>query len=291
MNTVNNIIPKRKFGQNFLVHPEILKLIEVDIKHVLEEFPALHSIVEVGPGMGALTTILDSLIPQIHENITTSSQRTLHVNALEIDTDAYNHLQAKSWNQTTIHLIDALELFEHGIHSDYWKQLALPLSFHFISNLPFNVGSRILVELAITAPNSPFFVILQDEVSRKVLFNQLERSPTLFGYWMNLFWDLHVVRKVPPHAFSPQPRVMCSILQGKPKKSIQNSIIYTYRKEAFKLLKTLTTHPRKTIHKNIALSHNPIYINQLQLLDIDTNERLTVHNYQTILTDLMRFMA
>lgn len=101
---------------------------------------------------------------------------------------------------------DALEMSENS---------NLPfLDFVLFASLPYNVGSRILVEMCLNYPNCPFCVIIQKEVASKIL---LTSNLTFFGAFLSLFYDFEKIFDILGGSFQPVPKVTSSLLVAKPK--------------------------------------------------------------------------
>jgi len=87
-------------------------------------------------------------------------------------------------------------------------------NFILFASLPYNVGSRILVEMALNYPDCPFCVIVQKEVAIKILPSS---NLTFFGAFLGLFYDFEKVFDISGGSFSPAPKVTSSLLVGVPK--------------------------------------------------------------------------
>ena len=95
------------------------------------------------------------------------------------------------------------------------SQKNLPFEkFVLFSSLPYNVASRILVEMAINYSDCPFCVIVQKEVAMKLIDDRL----TFFGAFLRLFYDFERAFDIHGGSFDPKPKVMSSLLIGRPKK-------------------------------------------------------------------------
>ena len=111
---------KKKFGQNFLIDQHIIKQIIDSINPNKEQ-----SILEIGPGLGALTM---PLLNKLH-----------HINVVEIDADMVEFLKKNiSPSKINIYQEDILEFEEQGLSE-----------FDFIiGNLPYYISTPILLKIA-----------------------------------------------------------------------------------------------------------------------------------------------
>lgn len=270
----NHITAKKHFSQNFLVDTRAQERVAAGMKAVcdLSDLP----IIEIGPGQGDVT----------NRAVLWNKQLI----AIEIDSEAIEYLtnEIKASNFQLIHG-DATELFKNLESND------LPRDFTLISSLPYHVGSRILVDLAINCPQVNFGVIHQKEVIIKTQSNpNLNQKLTFFGAWLNLFWDCKYCFDLPPHCFNPKPKVHSAFLQGVSKDSENLDWLNTdlKRSEAKNILKLIFANPKKTLVNNLKnLSWSQLKIQQFvqENCNNDLNTRLTWQNYKNILEAIVGF--
>jgi 16S rRNA (adenine1518-N6/adenine1519-N6)-dimethyltransferase len=264
----NHIQAKKHFSQNFLVDIKAQERVARGMKEVcsLKDFP----VVEIGPGQGDVT-----------KRAVTWNRKLI---AIEIDPEAVDYLTEviKELNFELIHG-DVMKLFEDLAGNN------LPQDFTLISSLPYHIGSRILVDLAINCPHINFGVIHQKEVVVKTQANpNLDQKLTFFGAWLNLFWDCKYCFDLPPHCFNPKPNVHSAFLQGISLNSQNLDWLNTIQKrnEAKNILKLIFSNPKKTLVnnlKNLNWSQEKI----LEFVKVnckdDLNTRLNWSNYKVIL--------
>ena len=269
---------KKKFGQNFLVNKDYQDRVIEIMGKVVNQFPD-RSILEVGPGKGDLTQFYFDFDRQVY--------------AMEIDKEAVDHLQNRFEPQDKFTLLetDALK----NLRPDFLTEKKIPQDFVLLANLPFNVGSRILVDLGVYFPNTPMAIVLQKEVVEKLTKTH---NFTFFSAFLSLFWDFKVGVVLPRHVFSPQPKVKSALVVGKPKNYEIEKMSYTHQSfydrliqsETFRLkvrdtLKKLFSFPNKTLVNNLKqLGWSSDNINKfLDSANIDTKTRLERDNYTEIL--------
>ncbi len=311
-------IPKKKFGQNFLVNKEAKSKLAVAVKSFVEITKA-ETILEIGPGLGDLTEISCKILPVI---------------AVEIDFDIVEKMEVKFQNnfsvvnQSKLYLGDIyqwqkqiLEGIVHDINQlDYGlesevssqqnvetvrsellqgnppKKTIVPAEFKsfylqdnwvLISNLPYNLGSRILVDMAILRPNSSFLVILQEEVVDKLV--NLDKHFTFFGAWLNIFYSFKKEVILPRHYFNPQPNVTSALVSAvsKPLPSYLESV--QQRLLALSTLKKLFAFPSKTIYNNLRQMNYKDHEIHLLLnsANIQIQARLNKDNYLPLLHKIL----
>lgn len=262
------IQPKKRFGQNFLQNESILQKIDTEISLLISSTPLNYTIIEIGAGTGQLTKLL--------------LNKNRPVLSLEIDKEAYNYVKTKEeLGSVTFVNDDALEV--SGRQNSVFDN-----SYCLISNLPFNVGSRILINIGILNPiGNPFAVIIQKEVAEKTLTTS---KFSLFGAWIRLFWDTKICFDISRSSYIPQPDVSTSFLVGKVRHDVPHYLEkYQNRKKAFELLKAVTAHPRKNLHSNLKYAGmDKKSIDELFIKHSwSSDTRLEWNNYQDIIMKLL----
>ncbi|MDP2134166.1 MAG: 16S rRNA (adenine(1518)-N(6)/adenine(1519)-N(6))-dimethyltransferase RsmA [Sulfuritalea sp.] len=179
---------RRRFGQNFLVAPGIIRKIVDAIAP-----RAGDTVVEIGPGLGALTEPL--------------LERIDHLHVVEIDRDLIARLQQRfAPERLTIHQGDALE-FDFGT-----LQGSGPLKI--VGNLPYNISSPLLFHLVPFAPlvHDMHFMLQKEVVDRMVA---APGSKDFGRLSVMLQYRYHMERMfiVPPGAFNPPPKVDSAIVR------------------------------------------------------------------------------
>jgi 16S rRNA (adenine1518-N6/adenine1519-N6)-dimethyltransferase len=226
------ITPKKHFSQNFLVD----KIAREKVLHQMKTICDLREVpvVEIGPGQGDVTkyalewqkpfTAIE-IDPEAVQYLTENIDKTLFPNFRLIHEDA-------------MLVMEDLEKYD------------LPIDFSLISSLPYHIGSRILVDLAVRCPKVNFAVIHQKEVITKVL---PKYDISFFGAWLNLFWNCKYALELPPHCFFPQPKVYSGVMTGISKNSQDLDWLDTRQKRelAKNVLKKLFAFPNKTLSNNL----------------------------------------
>ncbi|WP_324779338.1 16S rRNA (adenine(1518)-N(6)/adenine(1519)-N(6))-dimethyltransferase RsmA [Thiobacillus sedimenti] len=187
--TVNHI-PRKRFGQNFLVDQGIIHAIVEAVRPQPGE-----TVVEIGPGLGALTRPLLERLPHLH--------------AVELDRDIIARLQ-KAWpaERLTIHAGDALK-FDFG---------SLGNDVRVVGNLPYNISSPLLFHLMAFAPHirDMHFMLQKEVVARMVAAPggaDYGRLSVMLQRRFHMAWLLDV----PPGAFEPPPKVDSAVVRLIPK--------------------------------------------------------------------------
>ena len=82
-----------------------------------------------------------------------------------------------------------------------------------ISNLPYQAGTRILLELAIKRALPMMTVLVQSEVAERLAAGEGSKIRGLAGVWAQLDYDVRIVRKVSASCFWPRPEVSSTVVK------------------------------------------------------------------------------
>jgi 16S rRNA (adenine1518-N6/adenine1519-N6)-dimethyltransferase len=177
--------PRKRFGQNFLQDPTIINRI----------LSALHPqdsdiVVEIGPGLGALTVPLLKSIP--------------HLEVIEIDRDLAATLE-KTYENTgkiTVHQADALTF-------DFTKLIKNPeQKLRIVGNLPYNISTPLLFHLLNFCPHiQDMHFMLQHEVIERLTAAPNCKAYGRLGIMVQYYCQTAALFPVPPAAFRPAPKV------------------------------------------------------------------------------------
>lgn len=187
----NEITPNKVLGQNFLIDRNILD----SIVEVSETGPE-YSVLEVGPGLGVLTEQL-----MLHSK---------HVTAVEKDSGLYRILSERWGNEENLTLIhgDALEVPLHEIYAAGATRL--------ISNLPYSVGVRVVLDSALCEnPPEVMVLLLQKEVCERFAAKPGTADMGIVSVLLQRLYKVTLVRNVKPTCFYPQPDVTSTIVKLK----------------------------------------------------------------------------
>ena len=176
---------KRSLGQNFLVDANVCR----KIVSVLE-LDESSSVLEIGPGQGALTRHILEASPAAYL-------------ALEKDTDLAAELNRR-WPEAEIRAADALDF--------PWEELNDP-QLRIAGNLPYNVGSRLIWDIVSRAEQYERAVFMvQLEVAQRLTATCGQSAYGALSIWVQNFARTKLVFKVPPTVFRPQPKVESAIV-------------------------------------------------------------------------------
>ena len=185
----NDFHPNKTLGQNFLIDRNILEAM-VDASGVRPG----DRVLEIGPGLGVLTEALLA--------------RGVQVTAVEKDSRLAARLASALEAPSGLRVIgaDALELDLDTLLAEGFAAC--------VSNLPYSVGTRILLEIALhpRAPRS-ITVLVQTEVAERFAAQCGEDARGQAGVWLQLDYDVRLVREVKASCFWPRPEVGSAIVR------------------------------------------------------------------------------
>ena len=177
---------KKQFGQNFLVDQTVI----ADIVRCIRPQPN-DNMVEIGPGLGALTR---PLLQHLHK---------LHV--VEIDRDIIARLKTDYPQDTiVIHEGDALQF-------DF-ATLDAPL--RIVGNLPYNISSPLLFHFAAFAARiTDMHFMLQNEVVERMVAAPSTPQYGRLSVMLQYRFEMEKLLDVPPQSFRPAPKVDSAIVR------------------------------------------------------------------------------
>ncbi len=182
-------IPRKRFGQNFLVDPAIIADIVSAIQPCDDDL-----LVEIGPGLGALTHPL---------------LRTLnHLHVVEIDRDIVERLRQQFLRQKlTIHAGDALK-FDFA---------ALGKNLRVIGNLPYNISTPLLFHLSQFSERvRDMHFMLQKEVAERMVAKPSTAAYGRLSVMLQCRFEMKLLFIVPPESFHPPPKVDSAVVRMAP---------------------------------------------------------------------------
>jgi 16S rRNA (adenine1518-N6/adenine1519-N6)-dimethyltransferase len=240
--TKYNFKPNKLLGQNFLRDKKVL--------HQIIKTAALaagDSVLEIGPGLGALTEEL--------------SKRAGLVVAVEKDKKLAALLKERFKNTPNIKIIDGdiLKILDSGIEN-FFKNLKLKIkNYKVVANIPYYLTSR-LIRLLLESPNPPQDIILlvQKEVAQRICANPPQMS--LLAVATQFYATAQICAKVSKNAFWPKPQVDSAIIRITPhsKTLIQSSPFEEEEKEGvnqkhfFCVVRAGFSQPRKQLINNLS---------------------------------------
>ena len=249
--------PRKRFGQNFLIDDGVIHA----IVNAIRPEPG-DTVVEIGPGLGALTRPLLERLPHLH--------------AVELDRDIVARLQ-KTWpaDRLTVHSSDALK-FDFATLGD---------ELRIVGNLPYNISTPLLFHLLDFAPHvRDMTFMLQKEVVERMVAAPSTADYGRLSIMLQRRCHLEWLLDVPPTAFNPPPKVDSAVVRLIPK--TPEEVVPLDEALFARVVLQAFAQRRKTLRNTLA---GLLDDNDYAALGIDSSRRaetLSVADYEAIVLRL-----
>jgi 16S rRNA (adenine1518-N6/adenine1519-N6)-dimethyltransferase len=247
---------RKRFGQNFLHDPGVIEQIIRAINPKPDD-----AIVEIGPGLGALTEEILAVNPKLQ--------------VVELDRDLIPVLRTKFFNYPDfrIHEADALTF-------DF-SQLMVDRPLRIIGNLPYNISTPLIFHLLGQAGViRDMHFMLQKEVVQRMAAVPGDNNYGRLGIMTQYFCKVQPLFEVGPGAFRPAPKVDSAIVRLVPHETLPNPARDLKTLQA--VVRTAFNARRKTLRKALG---GMVSVAQLQNLGINDGlrpENLALADYVAI---------
>lgn len=223
----HNLYPRKKWGQNFLVDGNILN----KIARSCDGSPDCY-IVEIGPGMGALTAKL--------------AQYSCGVLAVDIDRNLQAVLEEVLVDRNNVRLLFA-DILEVDLEMELSRafNLTKPQSYLVCANIPYNITTPIIFQLLENCPHmQSATLMMQKEVAQRIMARPGGKDYGLLTLMTSYYAKSELLMHVSRNCFFPRPEVESAVLRLTPR---QQKI--QLKDEGFfkALLRTSFQKRRKTI--------------------------------------------
>ena len=236
------IIPKKSLGQNFLNDKNIVRKIikTINIKN--------SNIIEIGPGLGALT----------FEIINQNPKKLI---LIEKDILIYNYLTNKFVNDiTTIINQDALNYDFESVKN-----------YKIISNLPYNISSKFILKVIKLNKNiESITCMIQSELADK--FNYNLRKMNKYKFICKFCCEYEILFNVSSNVFFPKPKVKSKVV----KFDLIKKNINIKKLELFVKLFFINKRKKIKSNKNFLNKINSKFLNQ-RYEDLNYEEILEIY--------------
>ncbi len=198
----NGVMPSKKLGQNFLCDANVARWIVDQLDPQPED-----TVVEVGPGTGALT---EHLVGRVKRVILVEFDARL----AEYLTDKFSDRDDVEVHQFDGARFDVRNLYKHA-----------PIKF--LGNLPYSAGGAIMRNfMKGPTPVVRAVLMLQKEFIDRIVAKHKTKTYGVLSLRMQSEWESKPVKTVPPEAFHPRPLIDSTVMTCVPS---VNSEVYDKR--------------------------------------------------------------
>ena len=185
---------RRKFGQNYLSDPAIIFEMGQSVSPYFGD-----QFLEVGPGMGALTKILN--------------KSGIKVKAIDVDRENIEYLSKNLNGPAEFNFVNddilktSLDFLNEG-------------NFRIVGNLPYNISTQIILKfIQWSSCIKDMHFLVQREVAEKITGNIKTKNWGKLSLKISAFFNAEILFDVPPESFDIKPKVMSSFIRMTPKES------------------------------------------------------------------------
>ena len=221
--TRGSVTPNKQLGQHFLVDENILR-----VAGRLAELGPADVVLEVGPGLGVLTTYLADLVRFVH--------------AIEIDRSLEPHLVERLAERRNVRVVygDALRVDLSALD---------PPPRKLVSNLPYSVATPLVAESLHVLPSVELWcVMVQREVADRFFAKPGTRAYGAVSVLVQLAAHRTGFHPVSRHVFRPPPNVESALVAFR-------RVVLPARYGAVKnVVEAAFAHRRKTLPNSLELA-------------------------------------
>ena len=259
-----DINPRKSLGQNFVVEPNTIRqIIE------LASIEADDFVIEVGPGIGSLTSSLLEVAG--------------HVTAIEVD-DALvrvlTDLLRPEDNRFRLVNADVMNLDVNELLA------ARNESWNLVANLPYNISVPLICDFLERVPViTKMTVMVQKEVAERLVAKTGEKAFGLPSLKIQYFAEVKKIADVPPSVFLPKPKVDSSLVQIERREKYLTSANYDV---LFELAKRSFSQRRKMLRRSLKETFD---LNDFESAGIDPTRRaedITLEEWAALTNQLIR---
>lgn len=216
----------QRLGQHFLEDRSVIDAIieAADLSHD-------DTVVEVGPGRGALTGDL--------------VERASRLLLLEFDEELADRLAQKYESNPNVRVLN-VDAREFGSDLDPWLS---ECEYKVVANLPYYAANPITRNfLESTRKPTSMVIMIQREVANDMAAKPGDMS--LLSLAIQIYSTAEHVVNAPPECFNPPPKVHSSVIKLTP--TAESRIVFESADDFFKLARSGFKSPRKQLHNSLS---------------------------------------
>ncbi len=245
--------PSKRMGQNFLIDNKVINEIDLIIKNY-----NCDAIIEIGPGLGAITKKLCELNVDIH--------------LIEVDKKLFEYLLTSYKNQPRVNLYckDVLKFDLDSIASKYKKCI-------IVSNLPYSISSLIIIQFLKTKHVNVMFCMLQKELVDRMVSAPHSSEYNSFSVLLQKYTNIQKLISINSNSFVPPPEVKSNFIKIDKKQNVKFDINLN------KFIKLIFSSKRKTLFNNLKSNYSKNTLDKLYKdLFLNKNVRAEELSYNEI---------
>lgn len=244
-------LPSKKMGQNFLSN-------QIIIDEICQQIPNLESydcILEIGPGLGAITSYL---VKQKKPLI-----------CIELDKRLYTDLQTKFKKHHNLTLVnnDFLDVNLSELTNQFNNIIV-------VANIPYSITTPIILKCLSFNKIKTLYIMVQKEVANKWRYDKVSNRNASTNI-INFYFDVKKVMDIKKTNFVPIPKVDSSMVL------LNKKITHKYDPNFYQFIKQFFLFKRKKLINNLPPKINKEKImNLLSGLGFNENVRAEQLNYE-----------
>ena len=245
---------RKRFGQNFLVDRTVIDRIVEALRLPALPDPDAPPLVEIGPGLGALTGPLLARAGRLH--------------AIEIDRDLVARFEQRALPGLTVHQRDVLEVDFADFAARLGSGTDPAPRLRLIGNLPYNIGTPLLLNLAHCTPALvDVHAMVQREVAQRLHAPPGDSHRGRLSVIMGAAFEVTSLFHVPPGAFDPAPKVQSALIRLVPRADCPDTATLAALERTTRIA---FANRRKTLRNNL---RGHLDVDALEAIGIDPGER------------------
>jgi 16S rRNA (adenine1518-N6/adenine1519-N6)-dimethyltransferase len=194
----HGLAAKKSLGQNFLLDLNLT----AKVARAAGDLTG-HTVIEIGPGPGGLTRAL-----LLHG--------AMKVIAIERDERCLEAL-----SEISAHYPGRLRVISGDALKTDFEKLATDGPARIVANLPYNIGTELLIRWLTVAAWPPFYesmtLMFQREVAERIVARTGSSAYGRLGILAGWRTEAKIAFDVPPQAFTPPPKVISSVVHLVPR--------------------------------------------------------------------------
>ncbi|MBY9012286.1 MAG: ribosomal RNA small subunit methyltransferase A [Candidatus Lokiarchaeota archaeon] len=235
----HGIKPNKKLGQNFLFDKNIISKI-ISESHVLED----DIILEIGPGLGALTEALVKCCNKLH--------------AYEIDFKLFQYLTKKFSKNKNLLLYN-----EDILKAD------IPQHNIVISNIPYTITGAIMEKVFYTENPPRGALIIENSIAERIFSKNQYKKFSRITVSFNAFMEPIKKHRISRFTFIPTPKIDLALIIIKPREDIAQFLLDEKQRKFFlKFVSGIMPYKNKNVINAINLFLNKEILGNLSKDDI-----------------------